>query len=118
MALQGVEMVILGYNTPIGHTGQADVDGLSLLHNHLSMQSGAYQNSTWVISAAKCGCEEGSDMIGRSAIIAPSGELVAMAATIRDELIAARCNLDMASATARRSSISPAIAGPSMSLDC
>ena len=95
MGLQGVEMVMLGYNTPIDHTGQADVDVLSLFHNHLSMQSGAYQNSTWVIGAAKCGCEEGSNMIGQSAIIAPSGELVAVASTIGDELITARCDLDM-----------------------
>jgi N-carbamoyl-D-amino-acid hydrolase len=95
MGLQGVEMVMLGYNTPTDHTGQADVDGLSLFHNHLSMQSGAYQNSTWVIGAAKCGCEEGSNMIGQSAIVAPSGELVAVASTIGDELITARCDLDM-----------------------
>src|SRR5215472_3317971 len=53
MGLQGVEMIMLGYNTPNDHTGHADIDGLSRFHNHLSMQSGAYQNSTWVIGAAK-----------------------------------------------------------------
>ena len=95
MGLQGVEMVMLGYNTPNDHTGHADIDGLSLFHNHLSMQSGAYQNSTWVIGTAKCGCEEGSNMIGQSAIIAPSGEIVAMASTLGDELITAPCDLDM-----------------------
>jgi len=95
MGLQGVEMVMLGYNTPNDHTGHADIDGLSLFHNHLSMQSGAYQNSTWVIGAAKCGCEEGSNMIGQSTIIAPSGEIVAMASTLGDELISADCDLDM-----------------------
>jgi len=46
MGLQGVEMVFLGYNTPTGHTGFAEIDDLSLFHNHLSMQAGAYQNST------------------------------------------------------------------------
>jgi N-carbamoyl-D-amino-acid hydrolase len=95
MGLQGVELVMLGYNTPNDHTGHPDIDGLSLFHNHLSMQSGAYQNSTWVIGAAKCGCEEGSNMIGQSAIIAPSGEIVAMASTLADELITAPCDLDM-----------------------
>jgi predicted amidohydrolase len=95
MGLQGVEMIMLGYNTPNDHTGHADIDGLSLFHNHLSMQSGAYQNSTWVIGAAKCGCEEGSNMIGQSTIIAPSGEIVAMASTLGDELISADCDLDM-----------------------
>jgi len=59
------------------------------------MQSGAYQNGTWVIGAAKCGCEEGSNMIGQSTIIAPSGEIVAMASTLGDELISADCDLDM-----------------------
>jgi N-carbamoyl-D-amino-acid hydrolase len=96
MGLQGVDVVMLGYNTPNDHTGHADIDGLSLFHNHLSMQAGAYQNSTWVIGTAKCGCEEGSNMIGQSAIIAPSGEIVAMASTLSDELITGACDLDMA----------------------
>ncbi len=95
MGLQGVELVALGYNTPIDHTGHADIDGLSTFHNHLSMQAGAYQNATWVIGTAKCGVEEGSMMIGQSAIIAPSGEIVAMARTLEDELITARIDLDL-----------------------
>ena len=95
MGLQGVEMVLLGYNTPVGHTGWPEVDGLSQFHNHLSMQAGAYQNSTWVVGTAKCGVEEGSLMIGQSAIIAPSGEIVAVAVTLDDEVITARCDLDM-----------------------
>ncbi len=40
MGLQGVEMVMLGYNTPFDHTGHADIDGLTSFHNHLSMQAG------------------------------------------------------------------------------
>ncbi len=94
MGLQGVEVVLLGYNTPVGHTGFPDVDGLSNFHNHLSMQAGAYQNSTWVVGTAKCGIEEGSLMIGQSAIIAPSGEIVATALTLEDEVITASCDLD------------------------
>ena len=95
MGLQGVEMVMLGYNTPNDHTGHADIDGLSLFHNHLSMQAGAYQNSTFVVGAAKCGCEEGSNMIGQSVVVAPSGEILAMASTLGDELITADCDLEM-----------------------
>jgi N-carbamoyl-D-amino-acid hydrolase len=95
MGLQGVEVIALGYNTPVGHTGFPDVDGLSQFHNHLSMQAGAYQNSTWVIGAAKCGIEEGSLMIGQSAIIAPSGEIAAVALSLDDEVITARCDLDL-----------------------
>ncbi len=95
MGLQGVEMVLLGYNTPYGHTGHPDIDSLTQFHNHLSMQAGAYQNSTWVIGTAKCGVEEGSSMVGQSAIIAPSGEIVAQAVTLGDEVITARADLDM-----------------------
>ena len=95
MGLQGVEMVMLGYNTPFDHTGHADIDGLTSFHNHLSMQAGAYQNATWVIGTAKCGKEEGSSMVGQSAIIAPSGEIVAQAVSLEDEVITARCDLDL-----------------------
>jgi predicted amidohydrolase len=95
MGLQGVEMVMLGYNTPFDHTGHADIDGLTSFHNHLSMQAGAYQNSTWVIGTAKCGTEEGSKMVGQSVIVAPSGEIVAQAVSLEDEVITARCDLDL-----------------------
>jgi predicted amidohydrolase len=95
MGLQGVEMVMLGYNTPFKHTGFADIDGLTSFHNHLSMQAGAYQNATWVIGTAKCGTEEGSEMLGQSVIVAPSGEIVAQAVTLEDEVITARCDLDL-----------------------
>lgn len=95
MGLQQVEMVMLGYNTPWDHTGHPDIDGLTQFHNHLSMQAGAYQNATWVVGTAKCGTEEGSNMVGQSVIVAPSGEIVAMASTLGDEVITATCDLDM-----------------------
>jgi predicted amidohydrolase len=98
MGLQGVELVCLGYNTPIDHTGHAAIDGLAGFHNHLSMQAGAYQNATWVIGTAKCGLEEGSMLLGQSAIIAPSGEIVAMAASLADELVCATIDLDLGKA--------------------
>jgi N-carbamoyl-D-amino-acid hydrolase len=95
MGLQGVELVMLGYNTPYAHTGHADIDGLTNFHNHLSMQAGAYQNSTWVVGTAKCGNEEGSQMVGQSVIVAPSGEIVAMTSTLEDQVITASCDLDL-----------------------
>lgn len=95
MGLQGVEMVMLGYNTPYDHTGHRDIDSLTQFHNHLSMQAGAYQNSTWVVGTAKCGVEEGSNMVGQSVIIAPSGEIVAMCVTLEDEVITANCDFDI-----------------------
>ena len=95
MGLQGVEMILLGYNTPVHNPPAPEHDLLGPFHNHLVMQAGAYQNGTWVVGVAKCGKEEGCDMIGQSAIIAPSGEIVALAATLGDELITARCDLDL-----------------------
>ena len=95
MGLQGVDLIALGYNTPVDHTGHDDIDGLTQFHNHLSMQAGAYQNATWVVGTAKCGREEGSMMVGQSVIVAPSGEIVAMANTLEDEVVTARVDLDM-----------------------
>ena len=95
MGLQGVEMVLLDYNTPVHHPPAPEHDLLGNFHNQLSMQAGAYQNGTWVVGVAKCGREEGCDMIGQSQIIAPSGETVAMCTTLGDELCVARCDLDL-----------------------
>ena len=95
MGLQGVEMILLGYNTPAHNPPAPEQDALGPFHNHLVMQAGAYQNATWVVGVAKCGREEGCDLIGQSAIIAPSGEIVAQAATLGDELISAHCDLDL-----------------------
>jgi len=95
MGLQGVEMVLLGYNTPVHHPPAPEHDLLGNFHNQLSMQAGAYQNGTWVVGVAKCGREEGCDMIGQSQIIAPSGETVAMCTTLGDELAVAHCDLDL-----------------------
>jgi N-carbamoyl-D-amino-acid hydrolase len=95
MGLQGVEMVLLGYNTPRHNPPAPDHDRLSDFHNQLSMQAGAYANGTWVVGVAKCGVEEGCELIGGLAIIAPTGEVVAQALTLDDELLVARCDLDL-----------------------
>ena len=63
-------------------------------HNHLVLQAGAYQNGTWVVGVAKAGCEEDCDLIGGSCIVAPTGEIVAQAKTLEDELVIYRCDLD------------------------
>jgi predicted amidohydrolase len=95
MGLQGVEMVLLGYNTPVHNPPAPAHDALSHFHNELVMQAGAYQNGTWVVGVAKAGCEEGVDQIGNSIIVAPSGEIVAACTTVGDELAVARCDLDL-----------------------
>lgn len=96
LALQGAELVCLGYNTPTTTPHLPEIDRLSEFHNHLAMQAGAYQNSVWVVAAARAGVEEGVDQIGGSAIIAPSGEIVASAKTNGDELVIAEIDLEMA----------------------
>jgi len=94
MGLQGVEMVILGYNTPTTNSQSNEAPHVRAFHNLLSMQAGAYQNSTWVVGVAKAGDEDGHALMGGSAIIAPSGELAAQCLTLDDELAIADCDLD------------------------
>ena len=94
MGLQGVELILCGYNTPIHYIPDPSQDILQGFHNALVMQSGAYQNGTWVVGVAKAGVEEGVDSLGQSMIVAPSGQIVAQALTTDDELIVARCDMD------------------------
>ena len=94
MGLQGVEMILCGYNTPIHYVPDPSQDVLQGFHNALVMQSGAYQNGTWVVGVAKGGVEEGVDSLAQSMIVAPSGQIVAQAMTADDELITASCDLD------------------------
>jgi N-carbamoyl-D-amino-acid hydrolase len=94
MGLQGVEMILCGYNTPIHYVPDPSQDILQGFHNALVMQAGAYQNGTWVVGVAKGGVEEGVDSLGQSMIVAPSGQIVAQALTTGDELVIARCDLD------------------------
>jgi predicted amidohydrolase len=95
MALQGVELVMVGYNTPTSIPWMPVYDHLTDFHNTLSLQAAAYQNSTWVAAVAKAGREEGCDLLGGSSIVAPSGEVVARATSTADELIFARCDLEL-----------------------
>ncbi len=94
MGLQGVELILCGYNTPIHYAPDPSQDILQGFHNALVMQSGAYQNGTWVVGVAKGGVEEGVDSLAQSMIVAPSGQIVAQALTAGDELVVARCDLD------------------------
>ncbi|MEO5975228.1 MAG: N-carbamoyl-D-amino-acid hydrolase [Ilumatobacteraceae bacterium] len=94
MGLAGVEMILCGYNTPLHYVPDPSQDRLQGFHNALVMQSGAYQNGTFVVGVAKGGVEEGVEGLAESCIIAPSGELLAKATTNSDELIVAACDLD------------------------
>ena len=78
MGLQGVEMVVLGYNTPSVNSQKAEEGPEKrLFHHNLSVQAGAYQNSTFVIATAKCGVEDGHPLFGGSCIVNPDGEIIA-----------------------------------------
>ena len=94
MGLQGVEMILCGYNTPLQYIPDPSQDPLQGFHNALVMQSGAYQNGTFVVGVAKGGVEEGVESLADSSIIAPSGELLAKTVTSDDELVTAVCDLD------------------------
>jgi N-carbamoyl-D-amino-acid hydrolase len=96
MGLKGVELVLVGYNTPRHNPPAPEHDRLSEFHNQLSLQAGAYANATWVVGVAKCGLEEGCEMIANSSVVAPSGVVVAQALSQDDELVVARCDLDLA----------------------
>lgn len=94
MGLKGVEMILCGYNTPIHYVPDPTQNVLQGFHNALVMQSGAYQNGTWVVGVAKGGVEEGVESLAQSMIVAPSGQIVAQALTQDDEVIVADCDLD------------------------
>ena len=94
MGLQGVEMILCGYNTPLHYVPDPSQDVLQGFHNALVMQSGAYQNGTFVVGVAKGGVEEGVDSLADSSIIAPSGEILAKTITNGDEVVTAVCDLD------------------------
>jgi predicted amidohydrolase len=95
MGLQGVEMIVLGYNTPsVNSQRKGEGPEKRHFHHRLSVQAGAYQNSTWVVAVAKGGSEDGHPMIAGSIIVNPEGEVVAEAKTEGDELIVHNCDLD------------------------
>ncbi len=97
MGLKGVELILIGYNTPLHYDPDPQQNALAGFHNHLVMQSGAYQNGTYVVGVAKGGIEEGVDSLAQSVIIAPSGQIKAQCITTGDEIAVATIDLDYCS---------------------
>jgi N-carbamoyl-D-amino-acid hydrolase len=95
MGLQGVEMIVLGFNTPSVNS-QKSGEGIEkrLFHHRLSLQAGAYQNSTWVVAVAKAGTEDGHHLMGGTCIVHPDGEIVAELEGEEDGVIVHPCDLD------------------------
>ncbi len=97
LGLQAAELILIGYNTPLHYAPDPDQNALQGFHNHLVMQAGAYQNGTWIVGVAKGGIEEGVESLSQTAIISPSGQIVAQTITSGDVLVSARCDLDLCS---------------------
>jgi N-carbamoyl-D-amino-acid hydrolase len=95
MGLQGVELVVLGFNTPSVNS-QKPGEGLNerLFHHRLSLQAGAYQNATWVVAVAKAGVEDGHHLMGGTMIVDPEGRIVAELAHEADGLLVRTIDLD------------------------
>ena len=93
MGLQSVDVVALGYNTPSSNIHWNEPPHLRMFHHLLSLQANAYQNACWIGAAAKCGFEDGFHMFGGSAIVSPTGEIVAQAQSEDDEVIFANADL-------------------------
>lgn len=94
MGLQGVELILIGYNTPLYYPPDPQQNALQAFHNHLVMQAGAYQNGAYVVGVAKGGLEEGVDSLAQTVIIAPSGQIIAQCITTADEVVVAKVDLD------------------------
>jgi N-carbamoyl-D-amino-acid hydrolase len=101
LCLNGAQVVLIGYNTPLLLDEAPAFAHLRMFHNHLPMQAGAYQNTVWVAAAAKAGLEEGQALIGGSCIISPTGEIAALAMSIDDEIVIHRADLDLIAACQR-----------------
>ena len=97
LGLQSVELVMLGYNTPSLNMDNRGFEAhhLRVLHSHLSLQAGCYQNATVGVATAKAGVEDGHELFGHSIIVNPQGEIMAQATSWGDELITADLDLDM-----------------------
>lgn len=96
LSLQGADLVVLGYNTPMDVPGWHEEPHTKMETHLLSLRAGAYQNAVWVAAAGKSNEEDGVYMIGGSAIASPSGEIVARAQSDEDEVIITQIDLDYA----------------------
>lgn len=104
LGLQGVELVMCGYNT----AGWApDLWGMrkpmtleqaeaeALFSHKLVMQANSYMNACFSISAARCGVDDGKyDLIAGSMIVGPDGHIIAESKTKGDEVIIAEIDLE------------------------
>jgi len=96
LALQGAEIVALGFNTPTENLHYPEPPALRVHHHLIMAQAMAFQNATWLVETAKCGFEDGFRMFGHSLIVAPTGEIAVKSATEEDEVIFFNADIDLA----------------------
>jgi predicted amidohydrolase len=96
LALQGAEIVALGFNTPTENLAFPESPSLRVHHHLITAQAMAYQNAIWLVETAKCGFEDGNRMFGHSLIVAPTGEIAAKSLSEEDEVICVNADLDLA----------------------
>ena len=96
LALQGAEIVALGFNSPTENLHYPEPPALRVHHHLIMAQSMAFQNATWLVETAKCGFEDGFRMFGQSLIVAPSGEIAVKSSTEEDEVVCFNCDIDLA----------------------
>jgi predicted amidohydrolase len=96
LALQGAEVVALGFNTPTENLHYPEPPALRVHHHLIMAQSMAFQNATWLVETAKCGSEDGNRMFGHSVIVTPNGEIAAQSVSEEDEVICVNADIDMA----------------------
>lgn len=94
MGLKGVELIVLGYTTPIHNPCADQSPELRMFQSRLCMQAGAYQNSTFVVGVAKAGLEDGVALMAGTCIINPDGRVIAETFGLGDEIAVADCDLD------------------------
>ena len=96
LALQGAEIVALGFNTPTENLHYPEPPALRVHHHLIMAQAMAFQNATWLVETAKCGHEDGFRMFGHSVIVAPTGEIAVKSQTEEDEVIVCDADIDLA----------------------
>jgi hypothetical protein len=102
LALNGAEIVFCGFNTPDHNPEYPQMDHLVAFQHQLCLQSAAYLNGMWTVGIAKAGVEESVSQLGQTSIVAPSGQIVAQASTLEDELVVYRCDLDLSRESRRQ----------------
>ncbi|AWB33892.1 N-carbamoyl-D-amino-acid hydrolase [Orrella marina] len=96
LALQGADIVAVGYNTPSVNIHWPEPPHLRM-HSHLiSLQAAAYQNTTWIAAAGKAGLEDGCHLFAGSVIVSPAGEILAQTQSEDDEVIYCKADLALA----------------------